>query len=658
MPKEIKKKSSSVISRKKIKPSQLSDFVENDLPSEEEVTRFDEYLRGSNNTKVVEDSLSKIYEGDNGKRINVQEVNIKRRRSIWSKLGFALLYFTIIIGLIAGAYYFLIFKKNSASPLLLSLSSDQAIVANQEFIYTLEYQNQDNIPLTHVEATVVFPDNFILTDNFPTASVGNNKWSLPDIQGFSSGQIKIRGRLLGKSGEANILFADMSYQPEGVSVTFKKTSSLSVVLVASGFDMSSDNPGSILVGEEKTVTVTWVAQEQNYIDNFTIRALTSDNVVISSTKEKITGITSDQIGVWQIDPSNTTEPLSFKFKVLEKKSASEEIKLVFEYTPANSSRSYVFEEKVLTVEVVKNNLNLLMTANGQTSDQGVDFEEVINYSISYANKGEGTMNDVIITAVLDGDALDWRKLEDENNGKVAGSTILWTSTEIPALKSLSTNQQGEINFSIPVRSHTEAKLFNRFEIKSYAQFALSEGVVEEEEEEVSENQGNRSNQLIIKINSDIDLDESVRYFNTDNIAVGTGPLPPKVGEVTTLKVYWTIKNTLHEVGDLVIRTTLPSGVTWNGKELASVGTISYDQLTNQVSWNIGRLPLSVSSVTGEFSISLQPRFSDQNKLMILASGTTLSGNDSQTSFPISKQLKAQTTKLEKDDIANTDGIVE
>lgn len=655
MPKEIKKKSSSEITRKKIKSSQLSDFVENNLPSEEEVGRFEQYLRGPNNTQVVNDSLSKIYEGDNGKRINVQEVSIKRRRSVWSKLGFALLYFTIIISLIAGAYYFLVYKKNSASPLLLTLSSDQAILANQEFAYTLEYQNQDNTTLTNLEATVVFPDNFIFTDSFPAASVGNNKWALPDLKGFSSGQIKIRGRLLGRSGEANILFADMSYQPEGVSVTFKKTSSLSVVLVASGFDFSSDNPGSILVGEEKTVTVAWVAQEQNYIDNFTIKALTSDNVVITYPKESVTGITSDQTGVWQIDPNKTTEPLTFKFKVLEKKTDFEEIKLVFEYTPGNSSRSYIFEEKVLSVDIIKNNLNLSMSANNQTSDQGVDFGQMINYSISYANKGESTMNDVIITAVLDGDALDWRKLEDENNGKVTGSTILWTSTEIPALKSLASNQQGSIDFSIPVRSQTEAKLFDQFEIKSYAQFALSEGVVEEEE---SDNQGNRSNQLLIKINSDIDLDESVRYFNSDNIAVGTGPLPPKVGEVTTLKVYWTVKNTLHEVGDLVIRTTLPSGVTWNGKELASVGVISYDQLTNQVSWNIGRLPLSASSVTSEFSISLQPRFSDQNKLMILVSGTTLNGNDSQTSYQINKQLKAQTTKLEKDDIANTDGIVE
>lgn len=118
------------------------------------------------------------------------------------------------------------------------------------------------------------------------------------------------------------------------------------------------------------------------------------------------------------------------------------------------------------------------------------------------------------------------------------------------------------------------------------------------------------------------------------------------------------KNSLHEIGGLAVTTTLPSGVTWDGKNQASVGTLSYDENTNQVTWTVGRLPLSVSQISAEFSIALKPRFSDQNKLMILVAGTTLTGQDSQTSYSISKELKAQTTKLEKDDIANTDGIVQ
>ncbi len=650
----LKKNNTILEGRKKTNRSELSQFVERSLPSQSEVDIFDQYLKAPSSQDIVNASLSKIYEGDNGQRVNVTEVNIKRRRGLWARLGLIVLYLVIAAGLAYGAYYFFFGNKKSMSPLTLSITADQPIKANQEFTYTIDYRNQENTALNNIEATVVYPENFIFTDSFPSPSSGNNKWNLEDIKSFSSGQIKIRGRLIGISGQSNIMFTDISYQPEGISSTFKKSSSVDVVLAGSGFDISSDNPGSVLVGEEKSLSVSWLAQETSFINNFSVRVSTSDNVSIIVNKEETEGITSDQAGVWNIDPRSTKEPLTFKFKVLDKKNDTEELKLIFEHKPENSSKAFIFEEKVLKVDVIKNNLNLSMVANGQSGDQGADFEQVINYSISYANKGETTMNDVIITAVLEGDALDWRKLEDANNGKVTSSTILWTSSEIPALKSLVKDQQGTIDFSIPVRPSTEARLFSRFEIKSYAQFALSDSSVEPN----SENQANRSNTLTIKVNSDISLDEAVRYFDEDNMAVGTGPLPPKVGETTTLKVYWKIKNSLNEVGGLSVQTTLPSGVTWDGKNLASVGTVSYDQNTNQVTWAIGRLPLSVSQISAEFSIALLPRPSDQNKLMVLVAGTTLTGQDNKTSYSISKLLKAQTTKLEKDDIANTDGIVQ
>ena len=263
------------------------------------------------------------------------------------------------------------------------------------------------------------------------------------------------------------------------------------------------------------------------------------------------------------------------------------------------------------------------------------------------------MDDVVIMAVLEGEALDWRKLSDNNNGTVTGRTIVWTKTEVPALASISKDQEGSIDFSIPVRTVNEASLIRDFEIKGYAQFAVGGKA----EELSKENEANRSNQLTVKINSDVMLDEAVRYFDEDNIAVGTGPLPPQVGQTSTFKVYWKISNSLHELGALKVTTVLPNYVNWDGKEQADAGTLTFDEQSNQVTWQIGRLPLSATNVEAEFSISVRPKPTDINKLLILVSGTTLSGTDNQTTYNVSQTLKAQTTKLEKDDIADTNGII-
>ncbi|MBU0897552.1 hypothetical protein KJ806_00280, partial [Patescibacteria group bacterium] len=169
---------------------------------------------------------------------------------------------------------------------------------------------------------------------------------------------------------------------------------------------------------------------------------------------------------------------------------------------------------------------------------------------------------------------------------------------------------------------------------------------------------NSSNIIINKINSDLNLTEQVRYFNDDNIAVGSGPLPPKVDQTTSLKVYWTINNNLHELNNLIVSTQLPDYVKFGNKSNVSVGSLDYDEQNNIVTWNIGRLPISTYKVNSEFNIEITPKENNRNKILVLLSGTNISAIDSETNATIKKTMEAQTTRLKDDNIANTDGIVE
>ncbi|MEI6597234.1 MAG: hypothetical protein WCL13_03470, partial [bacterium] len=171
----------------------------------------------------------------------------------------------------------------------------------------------------------------------------------------------------------------------------------------------------------------------------------------------------------------------------------------------------------------------------------------------------------------------------------------------------------------------------------------------------------QSNTIINKINSDLSLTEQVRYYNDDNIAVGSGLLPPRVGQTTSLKVYWAINNNLNELNDLKISVTLPSNVAWDNKNRASVGSLDYDSQTNQVVWQVGRLPVSVYKADAEFNIGVTPSEADRNKIMIILPGTNITAIDSETNMQINKTLKGKTTKLEDDSMASSisgDGIIQ
>lgn len=616
--------------------------------------KFDEYLDAKETPADIDESLSEIYQGNDGHLVNLQEMNIKRRRSIWTRFGFAFLYIIIAAGIIGGAYYWVVNRGTDVTALDVRIAAPQNLQANQEFTYTLDYRNQENSQLSNLELVVVYPENFILKEAFPAPSEGDNKWRLEDLGAFSSGQVKITGKMIARPGQSNLIFADLSYRPEGLTSTYKKTASTDVMLAGSGIDLTASVPGSVLVGAEESIDVVYKPQAQNYIDTFTVR-LTGSDQLQSLGGDNPAGVTYSEPGIWKIDPAQVSDkPLKLRFKFNDKKNETEEIKAVFEYTDPGTGRTLAFDEKSATLEVIKNSLNLTLQANGDSADQGINFGQTVNYSISYENKGSVTMNDVIIMAVVDGDAVDWRKLSDANAGKVSGSTITWTAAEIADLKSVVKGQKGTIEFSVPIRPVSEASLVDDGEITSYAQFSFGDKPIDLS----NQNDVNRSNRLILKVNSDASVDEAVRYFDQDNIAVGTGPLPPRSNETTTVKVYWTIKNSLHEIGGVRVATTLPPNVSWDAKNQVSTGNLNYDPATNEVVWEVGRLPLSVSTATAEFSIAVRPRLSDRNKVMVLVSGTTLTATDSQTSFTIKETLKAQTTRLEKDDIANTDGIVQ
>jgi len=150
----------------------------------------------------------------------------------------------------------------------------------------------------------------------------------------------------------------------------------------------------------------------------------------------------------------------------------------------------------------------------------------------------------------------------------------------------------------------------------------------------------------------------VRYFSEDNIPVGTGPHPPKVGETSSYKVYWEIKNNLHELNNLAVSVVLPDYVEWNEKDRATLGDVSYNNSLHAVIWDIGRLPITVFAASAEFSITLTPIESDKNKIMVLLPGAKASATDAETDDEINKTSKAQTTKLDDDEIGKGDGIVE
>lgn len=661
--------------------SGLAEFTKRGVPNDAEVERFDEVVEKEFNKEIddgrkfdteiitdqdenMERSLNEIYDDGQGGKVDVRQLVKVRRHGFIFKFFIFLLTVVILGGLGYGGYYF--YKHlsgNDVTALSFNVQGDTEVASGQEFFYTINYHNDSNVDFQNANLEVNFPDNFVFLDSQPATSTdANNAWQIGNIKAHSGGTVKIRGMLTGPIQPNNVLIADVSYNPAGVSSVFKKEASLTTAVNSIGMNVNFDNAQSSLVNEVNEIKITFNKQDHNYINSFRVSFTPQANIAILNNQkandDNLASSTLIMPGVWEINSvTDAPQVLPIFFKFTDKIAPSQDVTIGLEQ-PASGGNFNRFLEQKITYEVMKNDLNLTLIINGSRNDQGVDFGQSLNYSIVYKNKGETSMKDVVIMAALNSNFLDWTTLKDGNNGKENGNTIIWTKNEIPALADVAQNQGGTIDFSINMMAASKVNLNNSndFQVQSYAQFSVGDQSAKNN----ASSTDNRSNAIINQINSDLKLNEQLLYFDQDNITVGYGPLPPQVGQKTSLKVYWTLTNDMHDLNDAKVTETLPNYVSWDGKNNTNVGTVQYDATSNTVTWNIGRLPVSVFRADAEFNVSIVPASSDHGKIMVITPGAEVTATDGVTGTALDKKTEAKTSKLEDDDIAQktNDGIVQ
>lgn len=633
--------------------SSLSAFVERPVPDENEVAGFEKALDREVRNNEIDNNLSEIYSDKKGDLINVQKMKVKRRQLFIIRFFKKLLFLTILVAFSYLAYSYFFSTGDSSGKVELSVTAPEKIKVGEEFSYLIEYHNPGKTNLSKVYLELQYPDNFIITNFSSEPENGDYGWSISSIAPGEKGTIKITGQLINKADSVNIITARLSYSSADYSAQFKKEESASTILSDFGFKADLDYSQTAFIGQDNEVKLIFSDMQENFLGDFQLSFSLPEETNVSLTSlvkegegEKDSSLTITKSGgaSWQISnlrPELGRQEIPIIYKV-NTGIVNPEIKVRLEKKMPDG-QAYIFWEKSFKPELVKSDLNLTMFVNGVKSDSAINFGQKLQYVLSYSNQGSTAFKDVVILASLKSDFLNFNSLKMTTPGEVKNNTIIWTKKEISALEEIKPGQSGEITFSIDLSDFNDSDFGKDLAVTSYAQYGVNN----------KETQGdsNKSNTIINKINSDLSLSEEVRYFNQDNQPVGSGPLPPRAGEKTFFKVYWSVKNNLHELSDVRVTLDLPSNVSWDERNSTNVGNIFYDSANNQMIWEIGRLPVSVYRADAEFGISILPSSGDINKILVLSPGAVVSANDTETNSQMIRKTSVKTTKLEDDDIA-------
>ncbi len=644
-------------------------FMKRPVPTQKQVRLFEKAVLKEARQEEIDDNLSEIYRNDKGDLVDVSHLHHKKR-FIFIEIIKKTFVLAVLVCLGYGFYTYLTNQFSNNISVDLKMETPQTVKAGEDFTYSVYYKNNSKFELNSLKLELKYPENFIVNSvsggglEAISSSTVQNYFSLPALPSGGEVKILVSGKLLAKKDSANIFSSSLSYEPGKFTTEFKKEAAESVIVDDLGFNLNFEYANAVLVGENNQVDLLFSEVKDNSLNDFEVSFSFPENIILSdkslassttatSSENKLTVNKISNL-IWQVQgvaSSSVPYHLPVQYKITKKVGDTQTI-IIRLSKKMDNGKSYIFSEKSIQLNVMNSNLNLTLILNGSKNDNTANFGDTLNYSLAYANKSDSQLKEVVIMAALKSEFLDWTGFTNSQKGIIGENTITWTKEQIPALAVLEPGEEGVIDFSIPIRPYNNSDLGKSFTVVSYAQFNINN--------RQGDLNDSKSNNIITKINSDLNLTEKVLYFDKNNIPVGSGPLPLRVNQKTSLKVYWQIENNLHELKDTKVIAKLPDYILFDGKSNVSTGDLSFDAATHSVVWTIGSLPVSIYQAQADFNISVTPVESNRNALLVLLPGSIVSAVDTDTNSLLEKKGNSKTSKLEDDDIAslNNSGLVE
>ncbi len=523
--------------------------------------------------------------------------------------------------------------------------------AGQEVEYTINYENNQRVDLVETVVDLRLPLGFKVVSSTP-ALTDNTRLNIGQISGFKTGQITIKAQITGLTRDKKILGALFSYKPATTKAEFAKTLSLTTELVSSVLNLEVPESLEQAVDQNFILPITYRNSSGNKLSNLLLKFDLPGGFEMELPS---LNPAPNLNNIWQL-PNLEAEAqgkVELKGKFTTTLGVSSDIKIAVGFFDAEGKNFVLQEEKNVAVKLIKAALNLDLTVNEENTKSAVELGQEINFQLSYSNASEMSMKNLKLKAQLDAKWFDLASFKDDSGGNINTETgeVVWTGKEMPNLENLSASGRGLVGFKIRLKGNLPTGVAKPASFTSRAEINGEQEInnVKQTISQISE--------VVSKISTNLILETEARYFTDELIKVGSGPLPPKVGETTTYVVYFRLSNTLNEADNLEVTTTLPADVAWTNQVNTTAGNKpTFNPNTREVKWSLNRLPAGAGTIfpkpEANFEVAITPKESDADKIFVLTRTTALSARDTFSGAQILKTARFLTTEL-LDDLGAT-----
>ncbi|MBP6858871.1 MAG: hypothetical protein KBC33_03535 [Candidatus Pacebacteria bacterium] len=568
--------------------------------------------------------------------------------SFLTKLLIASIVFCVIaVGI--GAYLF--FNGSnliSADNIAIDVRGPVSIPGGAPVSFDITVVNNNNVDLQGAYLAVDFPAGTTDADD-RVSELKLLQEPLDDIPAGGSVTKTVRAIMFGQENLQRQIGMKVTYKVKGSTALFTKTSSYDVLINSSPVLLTVSSFDEITSGQELAIKLSVKSNSQDILKNVLLKASYPFGWVFTSSDIKPLADNS----TWKIGdiPPGGERTITIRGTVQGEDSESRVFRFVAGAQSAVDTKvigtQYMTAEHALTIQKPFISLGIAVNNDDTASDYIGQFGQSQRMSVNWFNNLSTSVSNMVITAKLSGSAYDKSAVQpDQGYFNSATNEIVWNRQTNSDFGSIGAGENGQVTFTIAPR-----------DLSAAGKPVVNPTVVVSASVAGSRTQGSSVPEKLssvvertTRIPSNVAL--SGRVVRSVGPFQNTGPIPPKVEQATTYTILWTVDNTSSAVTNAQVTATLPAYVKWLGAVSPSSESITYDENSGLVTWNIGNVGTYTTDSSRRrevyFQVSFQPGVNLANQSPTLLNQATLSAIDSFTGTQLQNKQDYLTTRFSTD----------
>lgn len=480
----------------------------------------------------------------------------------------------------AGWWFFTVASPRSGG-VEISLAAPTQVISGGQLELAVRVKNNERATAEKVELNLQWPAGVkVVQSDLPATNQSNNSFLLPDIRPAGVYDFKIFLQVFGEENETKAIGANLIYELANFSSIFFSNADLVLTIGTAKLKVDFSGPPDVTPLTPAKWQFVLTNQSADQIANAAWEILVPPLLTEIKTKPA-TEVLPEKNWTRLIFPLDGQKPAAQQTIELEGSfAAGSQGKQVFIWQLVEdfAAKQAVTQEGQQAVYVIGDEVELTLTINGSESLETLSWGDLVDFGFSAKNITSQDLQNIEWQVTLTPEPFEWNTLATINTVVQERAGLVKLAAESnEELKLLSPGKTSKVGFQ--VRLKNQAVPANLINITARLQATVGDGSGADKVSFTKEWKN-------ITIKNPIVWHASARYYDDEGIPVGSGPLPPVVGEVTTYRVMWNISDKADNVDRIVLATSLPPNTLWANQFNANQGVIRYQSALRQVEWTL------------------------------------------------------------------------